>query len=92
MKMEITSFRNYLQKIDDHRFLHKDIDIPDEYKKLSLHVAIERADKNEDWLNFRKIFVVAPVYLKNHLEMCDGIFKFKYKNLDKEEQKKLFTY
>ena len=43
-----------MDEINRHRHLHKNnINIPEEYKTLSLHIALERADKNKDWIVFK---------------------------------------
>ena len=52
----ITSF---LSEIDNHRHLHKNNkNIPDEYKTYSLHIALERADKNKDWIVFNELYKI----------------------------------
>jgi|LakMenE18May11ns_1017448.scaffolds.fasta_scaffold7730832_1 hypothetical protein len=66
------------------------MNIPDEYKSLSLHIALERADKNKDWKAFREIYKISPITLKSHLIMT-SIFDYNYLKLSKEEQNQLFN-
>jgi hypothetical protein len=56
--------------------------IPEEYKALMLHIALERADKNKDWK-------LSPIFLKRHLIMT-SIFHYNYLKLSTEEQNNLF--
>lgn len=72
--------------------LHQnDIDIPDIYRKKSLHVALEYADVQEDWINFKKLFKYAPKFLSTHLKATREIFGgYNYEKLTDDEQKKLF--
>jgi len=63
--------------------------IPDEYKKLMLHIALERADKNKDWIVFKELFKLSPTFLKSHLVMT-SIFNYNYLKLSSEEQNNLF--
>jgi hypothetical protein len=81
---------NFLSEIDNHRHLHKNNkNIPEEYKTCSLHIALERADKNKDWIVFNKLYKIAPQYLKNHLYMT-SIFDYNYLKLSSDKQFKLF--
>ena len=61
--------QDYLQKVDEHRYLHLNSNVSDNYKDCSLHIALERADINKDWDNFNKLIRLAPDYLKNHLKV-----------------------
>jgi len=79
-----------MSEIDNHRHLHKNNkNIPDEYKRCSLHIALERADKNKDWIVFNELYKISPQYLKNHLYMT-SIFDYNYLKLSSDEQVKLF--
>jgi len=70
--------------------LHKNKkNIPEEYKELMLHIALERADKNKDWIVFKELFKLSPTFLKSHLNMT-SIFHYNYRNLSSQEQNNLF--
>jgi hypothetical protein len=90
----MNSFKNtlmFLNETNNNRDLHKNNEnIPDEYKSLSLHIALERADKNKDWKAFREIYKISPITLKSHLNMT-SIFGYNYLKLSQEEQNKLFN-
>lgn len=74
------------------RNLHKqNQDIPVEYRNLSLHIALERADENEDWEVFNKLYRLSPKFLKNHLNMTDFIFDYNYQKLSPQKQDDLFN-
>lgn len=82
---------NILTSINEHRFLHKsNKNIPEEYRKVSFHIALERSDMNKDWKTFNELYKIAPDYLKNYLLMT-SIFDYNYLKLSHEEQEKLFT-
>jgi hypothetical protein len=75
----------FLNETNNNRDLHKNNEnIPDEYKSLSLHIALERADKKKDWKAFREIYKISPIALKNHLNMT-SIFGYNYLKLSQEE-------
>jgi hypothetical protein len=82
--------QDYLQNINNYRYLHINSNVSDNYKDCSLHIAIERADINKDWENFNKLIRIAPQYLKNHLKLT-SIFGYNYEKLSEEEQQKLFN-
>ena len=63
--------------------------IPEEYKALMLHIALERADKNKDWITFKELFKLSPIFLKRHL-ITTSIFHYNYLKLSTDEQNKLF--
>lgn len=70
--------------------LHKNLEnIPEEYKKLNLHIALERADLNKDWITFKELYKLSPKFLKSHLIMT-SIFNYNYKKLSLAEQNNLF--
>lgn len=70
--------------------LHKNIkNIPKEYTELSLHIALERADKNKDWLTFKELYKLSPKFLKKHLIMT-SIFHYNYLKLPLKEKNDLF--
>ena len=76
--------------ISDYRDLHKNNDkIPEKYKSCSLHIAIEKADEDKNWLVFNELYKIAPEYLKNHLYLS-SIFDYNYLKLSEEEKNKLF--
>ena len=77
-------------EISDYRELHKNNDkIPEKYKSCSLHIAIEKADEDKNWLVFNELYKIAPEYLKNHLYLS-SIFDYNYLKLSEEEKNKLF--
>jgi hypothetical protein len=69
----------------------KDISIPKNYRDLSLHIALERADLNRDWVVFKKLYQFNPVFLKFHLDSTTSVFNYNYKSLPEEEQNNLFV-
>lgn len=74
-----------------YRDLHKNIeDIPDDYRRMSLHIALENADIRKDWENFKKLYKLAPEFLKKHLDITGLIFDYNYKTLSKKEKNNLF--
>ena len=81
--------QNY-QIIDNNRYLHANSNIPDEYKKSSLHIALEKADINKDWDSFNKLFRLSPEFLKNHLNIT-SMFGYNYEKLSKQEKEQLFN-
>ena len=77
-------------EISEYRDLHKNNDkIPEKYKSCSLHIAIEKADEDKNWLVFNELYKIAPEYLKNHLYLS-SIFDYNYLKLSEEEKNKLF--
>ena len=80
-----------LKNVNDHRYIHvNDKDIPNQYKNYSLHIALERCDACKDWDTFRKLYKLAPSYLRNHLNITSSLFDYNYLVLSKEDQNKLF--
>lgn len=71
--------------------LHLNSDVPAHYKKLNLHIALEKADLKKDWQTFKTLFKLSPDVLMKHLEMTGDIFNYNYKKLSKEKQKELFN-
>jgi hypothetical protein len=71
-------------------YCHNNCNIDDEYKKLRIHIALERADINKDWDSFNKIYKCSPEFLNSHLNMTKMIFDYNFLNLSKDLQKKLF--
>ncbi len=65
--------------------------IPNLYKTCSLHIALERADLNKDWVVFKEIMKIAPKFLKMHLDTSSSIFDYNYLALTKEQQDELFN-
>jgi hypothetical protein len=65
-------------------------DVPEEYRNLSLHIALERADTNKDWDTFKKIYATSPAFLKQHLQNTSIIFDYNYQMLPIQEQEELF--
>lgn len=79
-----------MDEINRHRHLHKNnINIPEEYRTLSLHIALERADKNKNWIVFKELYKISPNFLRSHLYMT-SIFDYNYLKLSLEEQYNLF--
>lgn len=80
-----------LRGYNDIRYLHENIhDIPIEYRKCSLHIALEKSDIKKDWENFKKLYKVSPEFLLSHLKTTGQIFDYNYKNLNDNEQYDLF--
>jgi len=74
-------------------YAHTNIqNISDEYKKVRLHIALERADMNKDWKTFKILFKLAPEFLRNHLQGTDFVFDYNYKNLPKDQINNLFSF
>ena len=74
------------------RDIHKkNENIPIEYRKLSLHIALERADMNEDWEIYKILYSYAPEFLSNHLKITGFIFDYNYKNLSEQQINSLFS-
>lgn len=74
-------------------YCHTNIEnISDEYKKVRLHIALERADMNKDWNTFKILFKLAPEFLKSHLSNTEFIFDYNYKNLPKNQFDDLFSF
>ena len=82
---------NLFQNINDNRYKHINLDIDDEYKNCSLHIALERADSKHDWETFKKLYKVNPKFLKNHLNNTAEILEYNYLSLSKNEQNNLFN-
>ena len=73
-------------------YIHlQDQDIPQEYKNLRIHIALEKSDMNKDWQTFRNLYRLAPEYLKSHLNMTSFLFDYNYLQLDKQIQDNLFN-
>ena len=82
---------SYLEIINANRFIHSEnTDIPESYRKKSLHIALEMADNNKDWDTFSKLFRLSPEFLKYHLDSTSVVFNYNYLKLSSEEQEKLF--
>jgi hypothetical protein len=82
---------SYFQIMNTNRFIHtENTDIPESYRKKSLHIALECADKNKDWETFSKLFKLSPEFLKYHLDSTNVIFDYNYLKLTPDEQEKLF--
>jgi hypothetical protein len=58
-------------------YIHNNCDIDAKYKKLRLHIALELADANKDWVTFNKIYKCSPEILMSHLKMTKMIRKNK---------------
>jgi hypothetical protein len=82
---------NLLKNIDENRSKHIDLDIDDKYKNCSLHIALERADINNDWETFKKLYKVNPIFLKNHLDNTSRVLDYNYLSLSKNDQDNLFN-
>ena len=65
--------------------------IPNLYKNCSLHIALERADLNKDWVVFKELMKIDPKFLKMHLDATSSIFDYNYLSLTKEQQYDLFN-
>jgi len=65
--------------------------IPSLYKTCSLHIALERADLNKDWVVFKELMKIDPKFLKMHLDATSSIFDYNYLSLTKEQQYDLFN-
>ena len=73
------------------RYIHaNEQNIPEEYKKYSLHIALERADSNYDWDSFKKILKLEPELLKMHLDNTCDILDYNYINLSEQQKEDLF--
>lgn len=68
----------------------QDKEISDEYRNISLHIALERADENKDWITFNMLYRISPQFLKNHLNTTDFIFDYNYQQLSAQQQDDLF--
>ena len=75
----------------DDRFIHQNMDIPENYKKVSLHIALERADIAKDWIVFKQLYKLNPKMLSHHMNMTDCIFNYNFYKLSKEEQNNLLN-
>jgi len=82
---------NLLKNIDENRSKHIYLDIDDKYKSCSLHIALERADINNDWETFKKLYKVNPIFLKNHLDNTSRVLDYNYLSLSKNDQDNLFN-
>ena len=59
-----------MSELDNYKHLIKNNkNIPDEYKSCSLHIALERADNNKDWIG---------LYLKKYIKYLLNILKIIY--------------
>jgi len=86
------NFETCFKNCNNNRYLHKNnTDIPEVYRNCSIHIALERADINKDWISFKKLYRVFPEFLKNHLDNTNIIIDYNYLNLPEEEIKDLFT-
>ena len=65
--------------------------IPNEYRKLSLHIALERADMNKDWDAFRLIYKSNPHFLKQHINNTSIIFDYNFQQLPEKDRDELFN-
>ena len=46
----------YMSNIQENRYLHSsEANLPEKYKNCSLHIALERADQDQDWNSFKTI-------------------------------------
>lgn len=81
---------NLLNNINKNRYNHVNLDIDSKYKDCSLHIALERADMNNDWETFKKLYKVNPDFLKKHLNNTKNILGYNYLLLSKNEQDNLF--
>ena len=83
---------NYLNSLDNVRFIHKRLDnIDDNYKKKSLHIALEYADLNKDWKTFKILYQLAPDVLSNHLNTTKYVLDYNYLDLEEQEINNLFN-
>jgi hypothetical protein len=83
---------SYTNILNANRYIHSNnMEIPQMYRNLSLHIALEKADQNKDWNTFSKLYDLSPHFLKYHLNTTKGIYNYNYLNLPIEEQNKLFT-
>ena len=65
--------------------------IPVEYRNLSIHIALERADDNKDWDAFRLIYRTDPDFLKEHLKNTSIIFDYNFAQLPEKDRDELFN-
>jgi hypothetical protein len=75
----------------DIQYLHRNSNVPDNYKNCRLHIALEKADTKKDWDTFNKLIRLAPEYLKNHLNLTSGIFIYNYEKLSDNQKEQLFN-
>jgi hypothetical protein len=61
------------------------------YTSVSIHIALERADMNEDWEAFEYILKKSPGELMNHLKILLCIYEFNFFELDKNHQNEILT-
>jgi len=80
-----------LNNINENRYKHFNLDIDNKYKNCSLHIALEKADINNDWETFKKLYKVNPEFLKKHIDNTKEILGYNYLLLSKDEQDKLFN-
>jgi hypothetical protein len=66
----------------------EELNLPEKYTKLMVHIALEKADNDEDEKNFFSILNGDGEYrtlmLKKHIEKTLGVFTWKIFNLKKE--------
>ena len=76
----------------ENRYIHKDMkNIPEVYRKKSLHIALEYADVQKDWITFKKLLSLDPVCLKRHLDVTSFVFEYNYLKLSPNERDYLFS-
>jgi hypothetical protein len=70
--------------------LHQSLPINDRYKKVPLHIALEKADLYKDWDTFKLLFKLAPDFLQGHLEITGEVFNYNYTKLPFKKRNELF--
>jgi hypothetical protein len=61
------------------------------YKNCSLHIALERADNDNDWKAFKTIYFLDMDNLYRHILMTSNVFTWNYTKLPQEQKSFLFT-
>ena len=84
---EVFEYVNKLYNIDKSELNKLDI----KYHNIPVHLALEKSDTLKDWSSFKMILNINKDLLTEHLDVCDGIFKFNYKKLSKKEKQNLFN-
>jgi hypothetical protein len=79
-------YKNYTD-----RFIHKDLDIPENYKSVSLHIALERADMKKDWQVFKKLLHLDFKTLIFHLENTKSVFDYNFFLLSDVEKQNILN-
>lgn len=74
IQVDLVEFLEYLQQ--DHSRDLQSLDIPAKYKECDIHIALERADNDENEEAFHKILSGFPL-LKKHIELTSGVFTWK---------------